>query len=49
MRQLFELKVKSGVWHHREDPAQMELLQPITKSYGFDKQQEEVRAARTKE
>jgi hypothetical protein len=48
VRQLFELKVKSGVWNHRADPAQMELLRPITKSYGFDKQQEQVRAARNK-
>ena len=48
MQQLFTQKLKSGVWNHREDPAQMELLQPITKSYGFEKQQEEVRAARAK-
>jgi hypothetical protein len=48
VRQLFELKVKSGVWNHRENPAQMELLQPITKSHGFDKLQEEVRATRAR-
>ncbi|KAF3010733.1 hypothetical protein E8E13_006899 [Curvularia kusanoi] len=46
IEKLFALKLESGVWNHREDPAQIRHMRPTIVSNGIRKQQEQARAAR---